>query len=362
MSSKNIVQRKKKLNWILWLVLFVLWILFGYYASGIFTFSDLSIDNCLDKLSYVFTHPFHNYFNDKTKAVILVFIMIYLIALSYAFTNLKNYMPGKEMGSAEWGEPEKFNKELKDPDPEKDNMVLSQNLRKAYDMRLTLLNNNIVVIGGSGAGKTAGFIASNLLQFHGSNVYTDPKGDTLKDFAPALIKEGVRVVVINLCEMIKSHRYNPFKYIRKLSDLRRLITNLIANTTPADANKSDPFWDKAEALYLIGVFSYVWMECDNVPYYRYAQIKSGNAEPQNELAGCKDLEEIAPGIWKGLVVDENGDTVYLQKSFRSVLKLLDEAAVSDYEDRMSELDCRMEELRLRLAEEGKDPSKHPGCT
>ena len=129
-------------------------------------------------------------------------------------------------------------------------------------------------MGGSGAGKTAGFVAANVLEFHGSNVFTDPKGDTLKDFGPALLQQGVRLRVLNMVEMWKSHRYNPFQYIRTFADITRLITNLMANTTAPDANKGDPFWEKAELLYLQGIFAYVWLCCDDVPSVSYTHLYS----------------------------------------------------------------------------------------
>lgn len=361
--DKRVVVNKKKLKWKPLLIIFFIIMIAGYYFSGIFLFNDLSIMNVDEKLLHIFTHPFRNYFNTKTGPVLLIAGFIYLIMILYGLGNMKNYMPGREMGSAEWGELTSFNKKMSDPEPQ-ENIILSKKLRKSYDSVLTNLNNNMCVIGGSGAGKTAGFIAPNLLQFHGSNVYTDPKGDTLKDFGSVLAEEGVRVVVLNLNEMDKSHHYNPFNYIKNAADLTKLITNLIANTTPAEANKGEPFWEKAEILYLQSIFSYVWYECDETIYHRYVQIKSRSEElarqmAERELAGCRDIEEVMPGIWRGAATDKAGNVLRLKKNFRSVLHLLDEAAVSDDEGTMSALDCRMEVLRQELLQCGNDPEKHP---
>lgn len=350
------VQKKKKLNWILWLIIFILFMIAGYLVSGIFEFEDLNISNYGEKLEYVFTHPFENHINDKTKYVMFITLTIYLLCFSYALSNLKNYMPGKEMGSAEWGDPKEFNKALEDS--KGDNMVLSKNLRKAYDTKYTMLNNNITCVGGSGAGKTTSFVGPNLLQFHGSTINTDPKGDTLADFGEALKQEGKRVRVINLINMLESHRYNPFKYISRMADLRRLITNIIANTTPAEANKGDPFWDKAETLYLTALFAYVWLECDNVPYYKYAVATSLGQIGEDLLPGCIEHEQVTERIWRGKAVDEDGKVMYLKKTMRTLLILLDEAAVSD-EGIPSELDCRLEDLKNILIAEGKNPDNHP---
>lgn len=363
--ANSAVQKKKKFNWKPWAALLVIALFAGYVCSGIFTFDDLNIENLSQYLGYVFMHPFNNWFNEKTGVCILISLMVWMFAMTYFLASMKNYMPGKEMGSAEWAEPAAFNKSLSAKDEKADNMVLSLNTRKSYDTKKTLLNNNVTVVGGSGSGKTAGFVGPNILQFHGSAVYTDPKGDTLKDFGPALIDAGYRVEVINLTDMKKSHRYNPFKYIRTQGDLTKLITNLIANTTPADATKGDPFWDKAETLYLTALFAYVWYECgDDAVYHKYAQVSIRDPDAaKRELAGCTDVTDVSlqrtMKIVRGTVTDENGTAKKMPKTIRTVLRLLDEAAVSDDENKMSNLDCRMEALRLRLIEEGKNPDNHP---
>ena len=363
--SGDKMQKKKKFNWAFWLFLLLPTMLLAYFIGGVFLFKDLSFNNFDAKLLHVITHPFSQlYWSDKSKYVFLLIFMIYLIALSYSLANLKNYMPGKEMGSAEWGDPKKFNKNLASKDG--DNIVLSKHCRKDYDSKKTLVNNNMFIIGGSGAGKTAGFIAPNLLQFHGSNIVTDPKGDTVRDFAEVLIAAGKRVRVINLNEMEKSHKYNPFKYIRSADDITRLITNFIANTTPAGSSPSDPFWDKAESLFEQGLFGYVWLECNDVPYYRYAQIKArgqfAEEKAKMELGGCDPdtVEPVFDDIWRGRVWDKNTkEHLNLKPTFRSVIKLLSEASVSDDEDKKSPLDCRMEVLSRKLVMEGKDPNDHP---
>ena len=360
------MQQKKKFNWKFWLFLLLPFAIAAYIAGGIFCFKDLSFANFDAKMLHIVTHPFERiYWSDKSPYVFLVTFIIYLIAMSYSMSSIKNYMPGKEMGSAEWGTPEEFNRRLKSQ--KGDNMVLSKRCRKDYDTKETLLNNNLVVIGGSGSGKTAGFIAPNILQFHDSFVITDPKGDTVNDFAETLKSAGKRVRVINLNEMEKSHRYNPFKYIRSADDITRLITNFIANTTPAGATPSDPFWDKAESLFEQGIFGYVWLECNDVPYYRYVQInKKGQFAAdaaRTELGGCDPdtVEPVFDDIWKGRVWDEKTkEHLFLKPTFRSVIRLLSEAEVKGDDKMKSPLDCRMKVLERRLVLEGKDPNEHPG--
>ena len=145
----------------------------------------------------------------------------------------------------------------------------------------------------------------NLMQMNTSFIVTDPKGEILRNCGGFLKAHGYRVVTFNLIEMDKSNCYNPFNYIRSETDIIKLITNLIANTTPKNAQQNDPFWEKAETLYLQALFYYVWMEC-----------------PEEE------------------------------RNFRTVLKLLNEAEVKQ-DGSPSDLDRRFRRL------ERKKGSDHP---
>lgn len=175
-------------------------------------------------------------------------------------TGQKNYMPGKEYGTAVFAEPKLVSKKFADKE-ESRNRILSQNLRMSMDTRKTRLNLNYLVIGGSGAGKTLFMVKPNLMQLTSSFIITDPKGEIARCCSGFLISHGYRVRILNLVEMEHSNGYNPFRYIRSETDIVKLITNLIANTTPKNASSNDPFWEKAESLYLQAIFLYVWMEC-----------------------------------------------------------------------------------------------------
>lgn len=143
------------------------------------------------------------------------------------------------------------------------NRILSQNIQMALDTRHTGLNNNIVVIGGSGAGKTYRFVKPQLMQMTGSYIITDPKGELYRDTSNFLKQNGYDIKVLNLLnedEMLKSSHFNPFRYIQSEVDILKLITNLIKNTTPEGASTNDPFWEKAEGMGLQALFYYVWQE------------------------------------------------------------------------------------------------------
>ena len=150
-------------------------------------------------------------------------------------------MPGKEYGTSKLADIKQVNHFLADKD-EGRNRILSQNVRMSLDTRHTKLNNNVLVIGGSGAGKTFYEVKPNLMQLNTSFILTDPKGELLRSEGEMLKNNGYNVKVINLLEMGKSDCYNPFGYIREETDVVKLITNIMSNTTPKGSNPSDPFW------------------------------------------------------------------------------------------------------------------------
>ena len=168
-------------------------------------------------------------------------------------------MPGKEYGTSRLADTKQVNRVLADKD-EGRNRILSQNVRMSLDTRHTKLNNNVLIIGGSGAGKTFYEVKPNLMQLNTSFIATDPKGELLRSEGEMLKNNGYNVKVINLLEMAKSDCYNPFAYIREETDVVKLITNIMSNTTPKGASPSDPFWEKAEGLFLQALFYYVWLE------------------------------------------------------------------------------------------------------
>ncbi len=186
------------------------------------------------------------------------------------------------------------------------NRMISQNFQMSLNTRHTDLNNNILCIGGTGAGKTFRFVKPQLLQLTGSYVVTDPKGELFRDTASFMQKMGYTVKFINILnetEMLKSFRFNPFKYIQADVDVLKLINNLITNTNPEGANPSDPFWEKAEGMLLQALFFYVWQE--GVPV---------------GMAGCKD-ENGEDDIDQILALINNPE-VPRQHNLRGVMDLL----------------------------------------
>lgn len=141
------------------------------------------------------------------------------------------------------------------------NRILSKNIYFSLDSEnITHMNNNILVIGGSGCGKSFKFAKPNIMQLSSSFIITDPKGELCRDTAGFLEHHGYEVKVLNLLDMKKSSRYNPFDYVQNDVDVIKLIQNLIRNTTPKGASPGDPFWEKAEGMLLQSLFYYVWKE------------------------------------------------------------------------------------------------------
>ena len=232
----------------------------GYLIGGAWK-QGIELNEFLHRFNKICAAPLDNYYNTYTGKAVAIAIGIYGMAIVMYYTSQRNYMPGKEFGTAKLESPKQVNKVLMDKD-ENFNRILSQNVKMSLDFRRLKLNGNILICGGSGAGKTFYEVKPNLMQMprNCSFICTDPKGEILRSCGQMLKNNGYNVKVINLLEMDKSDCYNPFSYIREETDVVKLITNLISNTTPKGANPSDPFWEKAEGLFLQAIFYYVWLE------------------------------------------------------------------------------------------------------
>ena len=252
-------NHRKKQCIIIFLMLLPFFIYAGFSLSAFLSF-NITIDNAQDTLVRCFTTFYMpEKFNDKTMLVTFICLLVWMLLFANAYANAcLKLTPGAEYGTAEWGSIKEFNKKFAAPE-EKDNKILSENIRLKYDAS-TLKNNNMFIVGGSGAGKTAFAVSPNLLNNSCSGVYTDPKGGLLEDYGEYLKAQPyTRVYQINLCEMEKSMRFNPFVFLRKQSEIPRLIANIMKNTTPDEGlnNTADPFWDKSESMYLQAIFYYI---------------------------------------------------------------------------------------------------------
>ena len=172
--------------------------------------------------------------------------------------NAKKYRKNIEYGSARWGKPADIEPYI-DPNFE-NNVILTQTERLTMESRpkdpKTARNKNVLIVGGSGSGKTRFWLKPNLMQCHSSYVITDPKGTVLLECGKLLQKKGYRIKVLNTINFGKSQHYNPFAYIHSEKDILKLVTTLIANTK-GEGKSNDDFWQKAETLLYTALIGYI---------------------------------------------------------------------------------------------------------
>lgn len=196
-------------------------------------------------LAAAMDHPFRLQWTPYTLKFIAVSLGLYLLAIGFYYSTRQNRRPGEEHGSAKWGNVHQLNRKYRDKDPNW-NVILTQNLQMSLNVRKHLRNLLQIIVGGSGSGKSRNIILPNLMLGNTSFICTDPKGELLRSVGALLLKLGYVLRVIDLIDTDHSDHYNPFRYIRKDSDVFRLIDNFIKNTTPKNAAQNDPFWEKSE--------------------------------------------------------------------------------------------------------------------
>lgn len=268
----------------------------GYLIASFFKKGSTSMESLVWHCNEILSQPFSmQYWNGTFSIIGILFGMMIAVMVCLAMAdNRHNYLVHQEHGSAKWASAHDINLTIDNnynvEDENKDehyteinipqrflmfrwyktlrintyNIRLSKNLYLSLDTRFTDLNNNILVVGGSGAGKTFRFVKPNIMSgLSHSFILTDPKGELERDTSGFFAHFGYVVKVIDLRNsygLQKSTRYNPFDYLKTDLDVIKLISNLISNTTPKGATPSDPFWEKAEGMALQGIFHYVWKE------------------------------------------------------------------------------------------------------
>ena len=204
-------------------------------------------------------NPFEIMVCEDSVKTVLIFLLAYAMGIGVYFSTRRNYRRREEHGSAKWGNAGALNKKYRDKDPSA-NKLLTQNVRIGLDGKKHRRNLNILVCGGSGAGKTRFFCKPNAMQCNTSFVILDPKGEIVRDIGGLLENKGYEVRVLDLINMHRSHCYNPFVYLRNDNDVQRLVTNLFKATTPKGSQSQDPFWDTAASMLLLALVFYLKYE------------------------------------------------------------------------------------------------------
>lgn len=220
------------------------------------------IMNGMDNLGEVFLNPLPS-FNPIDILIGIAGGVIIKLAIYIKGKDAKKYRKGCEYGSARWGNAEDIKPYM--ADKFEDNVILTETERLTMDGRPKAgpkyaRNKNILVIGGSGSGKTRFYVKPNLLQMHSSYVVTDPKGTVLNEVGKALKEGGYAIKVLNTINFKKSMHYNPLAYIRSEKDILKLVNTIIANTKGEGNQSGEDFWVKAERLYYSALIGYIWYE------------------------------------------------------------------------------------------------------
>lgn len=213
----------------------------------------------MEVLTEKLNHPFQLHYTEYTIKSVLVCTLLYAAGIGIFYSSQKNYRRGEEHGSARWGDARQICKKYSQK-PYSQNILLTQNFRISLDTHKHRRCLNILVVGGSGAGKSRGFALPNIMQCCCSMIITDPKAELLRKTGGLLEKKGYEVRVFDLINPDTSFCYNPFEYVHDDKDVLRLISNLIQNTTPKGSQSSDPFWEKSETALLQALMMYLLHE------------------------------------------------------------------------------------------------------
>ncbi|MCM1565176.1 MAG: type IV secretory system conjugative DNA transfer family protein [Dehalobacter sp.] len=242
------------------LILFAVFLIPVVWAA-LLTAPSLSggLPEILANLTVAINNPFDiRWVNDSLKCILL-FVAAYGMGIGIYLSTKRNYRRREEHGSARWGGAATVCKKYRDKEPQK-NKLLTQNVRIGLDGRKHKRNLNVMVVGGSGSGKTRFYAKPNVMQANTSFIVLDPKGEILRDTGNLLKAKGYEIKVLDLINMHLSHCYNPFAYLKDDKDVLKLVTNLIRNTTPKGSNTNDPFWERAETALLEALILYLLYE------------------------------------------------------------------------------------------------------
>lgn len=275
------------------MVLHLVFLPFVWWAAAITACAiapDKNFIQILETLSEKLEQPFFITYTPYTFKCILIFTAAYFLGIGIYESQKRNYRRGVEHGSAKWGNVSEICRRYCEKQYT-NNLLLTQHFRMGLDGYKHKRNLNVLVVGGSGAGKSRTYAIPNIMQCNCSMVITDPKAELLRKTGGVLERNGYEVRVFDLINPETSWCYNPFAYVRDDKDVLKLINNLIRNTTPKGAQSSDPFWEKSETALLQALMLYLLHEAppeeQNFPMIMEmlgsAQVKEDDEDYQSPL-------------------------------------------------------------------------------
>lgn len=233
----------KKIHPIVWAILCLPVVYFAMVTASVYIPGE-NIFALLERISTMVRRPDLLRWTAYTPRFLLVFLLLYGGGVLLYYADHENRRPGEEYGSAKWGNARELNKRYADRDGK--NVILTKHVSIGLDGYRHRRNLNILVVGGSGSGKTRFFCKPGIMSVNCSYLIVDPKGEMLRSTGYLLKEEGYDVKVFDLIHPRQSDGYNPFTYIRDDPDVLKLMDNLVKNTTPPKGASNDPFWEKAE--------------------------------------------------------------------------------------------------------------------
>lgn len=275
------------------MVLYLVFLPFVWWAAAITACAiapDKNFIQILETLSEKLEQPFFITYTPYTFKCILIFTAAYFLGIGIYESQKRNYRRGVEHGSAKWGNVSEICRRYCEKQYTQ-NLLFTQHFRMGLDGYKHKRNLNVLVVGGSGAGKSRTYAIPNIMQCNCSMVITDPKAELLRKTGGVLERNGYEVRVFDLINPETSWCYNPFAYVRDDKDVLKLINNLIRNTTPKGAQSSDPFWEKSETALLQALMLYLLHEAppeeQNFPMIMEmlgsAQVKEDDEDYQSPL-------------------------------------------------------------------------------
>ena len=255
------------------------------------------------KLTDALRNPWVVRWTDKSLLTILVCTGAYVMALALHSAEQGRRRDGAEHGSAAWATPQQVNAQF----CQKQNKLLTRNVRLGLDTHKHRRSLNVLVIGGSGAAKTRSYVKPNILEANTNYVITDPKSEVLLATGGYLKSQGYDIRVLNLVNLAESDGYNPFRYIRDEKDALKLVNNLIQATTPKGSHESDPFWTKAETALLQAIILMLWQEAPEyeqnfsmvMRVLEYAEVKEEDEEYVSPLDLLFQAKDSLPAAGRG---------------------------------------------------------------